>query len=801
MPLRWLQGPPGSGKTKLLLARARAAAEAGERVAWIGLPAQRDHLLRRLAAEGPMLGLSYLTFQQLALLQLGAASSLRPQILGTARLALVAEALAEVAGELPTPGEASLFAHAIAEVKRFGLDPRALQRWLRRAERAGVSGLSEAERLRRVFEVYERLKGDAYDDDDVRNSARAAAAAADPAELRRVVPADHLFVDGWRELLPGDERWLRSLARGVAVEVATVFAPGRVHERLEPRPVTVHAYRFANPFAEVRWVLRAVAGDLAAGIDPRDLALIAPESTAGALRALAPEFGVELALEAPRALVDLPFGRLLVDLLELAEQPTAGRLLALPPLAPLGRRALAEGLAGRSAVALLADEAGLSSVWEDWRAALTPTDEPLAWARSLLALAGDLHLAAAGVSAADASRAAEGERSALARVQEAALRRAQEAARIARGEGFRAWWLALLRASSVHERPRPGVALIEPQRASGRRYLRAYLVGAVAGAYGAGEREDYFLPEEARSPWEAFDNGLTGGLPRRHRGLDAQWRAEWRSRADVVTITHAEADRERPLAPDSALLGTPRGGIAPELTSPSRLEGWVAEPFEAAPVALPSADRPAVETLRRAQACSFAAWAAALAEEDPRAPWWQRARGRLREAGSLDAPRLAQLATAFPLLRGWILQHHDALVGLQTGVRVEGEVAMARLDAVRREGERVTLIRFLLPGEPPAAVLDPTVRWNELWAADRLRRRYPTRCTRADIVAWPLAGDPQLLTPEGVDSGALLARRRRLQELVATAAAGWRASPPTPRPDYHCRECAVADLCRHGLVT
>jgi energy-coupling factor transporter ATP-binding protein EcfA2 len=151
------------------------------------------------------------------------------------------------------------------------------------------------------------------------------------------------------------------------------------------------------------------------------------------------------------------------------------------------------------------------------------------------------------------------------------------------------------------------------------------------------------------------------------------------------------------------------------------------------------------------------------------------------------------------------LRTFNALEDFQQGSIVVDGIALnddlRQIDAVRREGARLTLIRFLLPGEVAAAVIDPSERWNELWAADRLRRRYPVRCARADIVAWPLVGDPQLLTPEGVDHGPLLARRRRLQGLVATAAEAWRASAPTPQPDYHCRECRVADLCRQGMVT
>jgi ATP-dependent helicase/nuclease subunit B len=794
---RWVVGGPGSGKTERAVADARRAAAEGRRVAWIGLPAQRDQALRRLVADGPLLGVEFLTFQQLALLQLGRAGRLRPQILATARLALVAEALAERFGALPTPGEAGLFTRAIAEAKRHGHDPG------RVATLAGrlVGGAGETARLAEVFAGYERLKGEAWDDDDVRAAAQAAARDAPPQVLRGWLPADLLVVDGWREVPPADLAWLRAIAESVDVTVTSVADPpvGWVDEgaidRLAERPVALDAWRFANPVAEVRWVLRAVARDLAEGLDPRDLAVIAPPGAARALTALAGEFGVALADEAPRALVDLPYGRMLVDLLELPEHPTAGRLLAVPALAELGRRALAEGLTGREAIGRLAGDAGLATVWAGWLAALTPAADALAWAREVVALAADLMPGAGDTSATAAGPS--GAAGPVARAQEAALRRAQEATRLAAGDGFRAWWLALLRASSLRERPRPGVALIEPRRAAGRRFRRAYLVGAVAGAYDLGEREDYFVPEEARLPPAALHEAGDAGLPRRYRGLDAAWRVELRARADHVTVTHADADRGGPLRADQALLGAAHGARAPALPSASTLEVLAAAAFDA-----PGASEPGgpttVETLRRAQACAFQAWAAPLAEADPRAPWVRRARRALTAEGPWSDDRAAALAAAFPLLADWLSAQHDALARLSYGVRLRGEGTEARLDAVERDANRVAIVRFLLPGEEALAPLRPDLRWNELWAADLLRRRHAATCSRVDVVAWPLGDGSRLLTPDGVDTPALASRRRQLRRAVAEAQERWTAGPPQPSPGYRCGACPVADLCRAG---
>jgi hypothetical protein len=65
-------------------------------------------------------------------------------------------------------------------------------------------------------------------------------------------------------------------------------------------------------------------------------------------------------------------------------------------------------------------------------------------------------------------------------------------------------------------------------------------------------------------------------------------------------------------------------------------------------------------------------------------------------------------------------------------------------------------------------------------------------------VAWPLGGEPRLLTPDGVDTPPLASRRRQLRLTVADALERWVAGPPQPSPGYRCGDCPVADLCRAG---
>ena len=68
--------------------------------------------------------------------------------------------------------------------------------------------------------------------------------------------------------------------------------------------------------------------------------------------------------------------------------------------------------------------------------------------------------------------------------------------------------------------------------ASGRRFRRAYLLGAAEGAYRVGEAEDYFVPEEDRRALAHSFAEL--GLPRRFLGRDQALKAELLTRAEVL---------------------------------------------------------------------------------------------------------------------------------------------------------------------------------------------------------------------------------------------------------------------------
>lgn len=777
-----LIAPPGGGKTNHLVARAREAAAGGKRVWWVGLPSQRSYVYRRLTEGGALLGAEFLSGQQVYYRLLAHAMKLRPLLVGTGRLALVGEALLQLRGELPAPGEARLFAQAIAEAKRYGLGYRELD------------GDEEVRRFREVFRVYEALKGDRWDYDDFRSEAlRHAEAGGGPGEAELIV------VDGLREIGPLELRLYRALARWAEVWLALPEAPAGCAPTLTlpPRPAgAVERYRATNPVAEARWVLRALKRDLAAGIDPLELAVVLPEGRARAFAALSDEYGVPLMDETPRALADSLAGRVLLELLELPEYPTPSRLLAVPELVPLANAALAHGVAGPEAVGVLAEALGLGAAWRRWLGLLEVPEDALGWAETLLeSVLFELH------------RDQDGELG-YQQFKAHALQRAKEASSLASGASFRAWWAALLQETQLFERPRGGVALLSAKLASGRRFAKVYLMHAVKGAYTVGEGEDYFVPEEAREALEWVFARLAGGvprggrLPRRFLGRDRALHAELLARGARLVVTCPEADQDGPLAPEPGLVGAEMSALPPlpTLSAASRLELAASACYRAGlePVEL---GEPRLEALRRHQECGFRYWAERRLPREEEAPWWLELLGELRRHRRLNKARLALLQERFPQAAPWLAEQAPRLLELQFDVPLPEDEAgpRARLDAVRRRGDEASLYRFTAPGRVQSEAeasdyLDG--RWNELWAAGHLLSRYQGRLRGVWLLVWPLLGEPV-----AAYGGAVTYLWKRVvyrQQRAQAAYVPFGAGEVRPNPGYRCRGCRVADLCREA---
>jgi ATP-dependent helicase/nuclease subunit B len=781
--LHLLLGPPGSGKTTRLLKRARAATAAGRRVWWVGLPGQRTDLYRRAVVAGGVMGLEYLSAQQVFYRLLARALTLKPLVVGTGRVALVGEALKQVTGELPAPGEARLFTRAVAEAKRFGVT------WseLPAAER-------EAARFRAVFRTYEALKGERWDYDDFRREALALARAG-----RAQPEAELIIVDGFRELGPLELELYRALAQRCAspsppeVWLSLPEAPPgltpeelKSAERLPPRPNPVAVYAAPNPVAEARWVLRALKRDLAAGAEPRSLAVVLPEREVRAFLALADEYGVPLADETPKSLAESPGGQLLLSLLELPDHPTPARLLALPELGSLAKAALAQHLSGREAVEVLAHEQGLAGPLAAWLTRLEAPADELEWARDLLRSLPELDGGAFG--------------STPPHFMSAAMERAKEAASLAKGAQFRAWWAALLRETRLKIPVGGGVPLLSATLASGRRFRRVYLMRALEGAYSTGEAEDYFFPEELRRPLaEVFTRF---GLPKRFGGRDAALFAELLTRGDEVVVTFPEADQGGPRVAEPALTPS-RPQPLPKLPAGSALELGVRRAFvprEACGERPLRVGRTDVQALVRFERCAFRYWAERfLVREEP--PWWRGLVAELRALERLSEVRLALLQTRFPAAAAWLSEHRELLYALTFGVTlpVGGVGPFARLDAAGRTGSEVRLYTFTEPGPAWSAVearvwIERQDRLRELWAAAHLLERH--KVARVHLFLWPVLGQPVAAYEGGIaaPTRAMRARQARVERLYARLSGG----DLSAQPGYGCRDCEVFDLCREG---
>jgi hypothetical protein len=737
------------------------------RVWWVGLPHQRAYVYRRIAeaAGGAVLGLEFLSFQQTYYRLLAANYGLKPILTGPARVALVGEALMGSDGGLPNPGEARLFSRAVAEAKRFGLTPSQIPK---------VD--AETRRFAQVFGRYEELKRTwgRWDYEDFRN---AALLLVESGAFEK--PADLIVVDGFREILPLGLRFLRGLDAHYPVALSLVegLPQVKVDQQLAPRKLGSTIYRAQNPVTEARWVLRSIKRDLANGFNPVDLAVITPEARIAALMTLADEYGIPLVDHTPRTSADSPQGRLLLDLLDLPDYPTATRLLSIPDLAPLGRAALEQGLAGVSAITRLAQTLGYEAAFKSWMERLEPVGDPEVWARSLVDSIPEVR---------------SGPR------RETLLERAKEAKRIASGPDFRRWWAALLAETYEAIRPPGGVALITPNLVSGIRFKKTYLTYAVEGAYGAGEREDYFVPEEERLRLEELFTGI--GLPRRFLGRDRLLLDELRSRGDQVIITYAEADQGGPLEAEPFLVpGSKRVQPIPEVPLGSRLEVPSEAQYRASLQTLELASI-TIEGLRRYDECGFRFWAEAQVREKTEPVWWRRLVGEMLALKRLNQARLEAFAARFPDAEGWLRAHQELLFAINFGFTwPENGMPQARVDGALNRGGEYHIYTFAAPDVEDGGLYLRS-RWSELWLAGYLLSNNPRQVKAVRLWVWPVLGSPIEAYKEPVVlgrnrvTGAIRWREERVQEVLQPYGRG----EIRPKPGYICRECPVRDVCREA---
>jgi hypothetical protein len=831
-------GPPASGKTTRLLEVAKSYLQQHKRVWWICLPAQKAYFYRRATQGGAVLGLEVLTSQQLYYRLLAASFGLKPILTGPGRVALVSQALLSESGtlppgvqsetvpigklppgvqpetvpigklppgvqpetvpigklppgvqpetvpigKLPNPGEARLFARAIAEAKRNAVKP------------GQIPPISpEARRLQQVYDCYEELKRQHgyWDYDDFRLGA---------LELleqgQGQVEADLVVVDGFRELGVLELRLLQALSSKVPVWVSLPEAPPgfRPDEVLDHSAIPTQTYRAQNPVTEARWVLRSIKRDLALGVPALEIAVIAPETRIAALLTLADEYGLPLISQLASTAADTPEGRLLLELLRLPDYPTPTGLLAVPELAPLGRAALERSLVGPEAIMRLAQELGLQQVWAWWLSRLKPPGEEgssfshspqdkalhpsLTWASELLDALPEVRHSPRRASL---------------------MERAREAHQIATGPDFRHWWAALLAETYLPHRPPGGVALLTPTLASGQRWKKLYLTYAVEGAYGIGEEEDYFVPEEVRVGLkEALQMALAragGQLPKRFLGRDRLLMQELKTRADQVIITYPEASQEGPLEPEPALVtGSP--SYLPKLPPASLLDLARSRGYKAS-LGQVKLGRARVEDLRRYSECGLQYWAVQFDHQPAEREWWWHWVHELRKVEKLVEERLQALAQQFPQAEDWMRHHQQHLSELTLGFKLEGQGLEVRLDAVWRKGTEAHIYRFVAPNtHPEDADQQVRRRWSERWAAGYLLSEFAGRIKNVYLWAWPVLGEPVLVYDKPIEK--VWSALANLLGMAQEVHSRYKAGVVEPSPGFRCRSCGVRDVCREG---
>jgi ATP-dependent helicase/nuclease subunit B len=776
--MQLLVAPPALGKTTYLLELARKVAQQGKRVWWVGLPSQRSYVYRRATKAGALLGLEFLSSQQVYYRLLANALKLKPLVVGTGRLALVGEALLNYRQELPSPGEARLFATAIAEAKRFGVLYKNI-----------YGSDTESARLRDIYRIYESIKGERWDYDDFRSEALKLAET-----LEKKPEADLIIVDGFREIGPLELRIYKALSKHTEVWLSLPEAPPEAKDlnvtllesRVSSEP-ECNFYRAPNPVTEARWVLRSLKKDLAEGVEPLELAVILPEREIKAFLALADEYGVPMMDETPKALADTLAGSVLLDLLELPDYPTASRLLAIPELNALANAALNAGVAGLEAINVLATTLDDEQPWKKWLGLLEVPDNELAWAESLL------------TSTIPNIRREVTNNLRWNDFKKHALQRAKEASTLAKGANFRAWWAALLQETFLFDAPKGGVALLTQNLASGRRFKKAYLMRVTEGAYTVGESEDYFTPEEERVLLR--DSFAKLGLPKRFLGRDAGLYAELLTRANEMIITYPEADQGGPLVPEVSLTDIHKVQRLPVLPAASRLELPSEASYRASVVTLPLGHI-SLQKLQRYGECAFRYWAEERLPTGDTLPWWQEMLREMRDYKRLNLARLEVLKGKYPQAAVWLTDNVETLSGLEFGVNLPEEDDTgfrSYIDAATRSEREISFYRFVQPGrfsEQSDAAKYIDNRWNELWAAGYMLEKYKGRVTKVNVYVWNVLGSSL-----EVYTGGITYVWRRIQtkkQKIDEAFQGFSSGNVNAKSGYHCKECRVFGVCREG---
>jgi ATP-dependent helicase/nuclease subunit B len=838
--LELLTGPAGSGKTRTAVNRALESAKRGERVIVLTLPNQRAQFLERLAANGPSLGVEVTNLQNIAYRLLDRLGENRPVVLNPGRVALTARILERTLERSVGPGEARLYARAVAECKRFGFVPQ-------------TTGEPYQDTLAQVYAGYEAalVVSDLQDLDDVRLRL---------TQLLETQPLElgaHLIVDGYRSFNPSEVEVIRALSNIARSSLVTLPA-GSPDTHLEAwahplRPAEIRAIgsrlnatvkrldgsgkpwaglpkivrleTYSNPVEEARATLRQIKTLMHEGARAQDIAIVIPNPVfVRVLEALGREYTVPIAPETQGGALETPDGRKLEALLAApARDYPVRELRALSGLEPDLAR-LADALeqagvaAGSSAYPLVCFDQDALAALERVRTIAQPPEtgtaaELVAWFEALLErFVRDAPFA------------------------ESARVIAREAARILEptsqtsmtGAGFTDWLRNLLSSLQVtHPDAGRGVAVVTAEEISGRRFDHVFVIGATDGAYKSGDGEDFFVPEEQRDQLEQLLR-LIPGLPEKLNGLEDSSFFDVLTRANSsLNVSHPRAERGASLRahPRLTQLGAgSKNSSEPPLTASTLELAAAAHQPSAQPRAawqIKPQSTARANDLERAAQCNLRSWADAVLPAPARASglvtdellrsWgskMRRAKWKGEDTNALEAvpeehkDRLASLASGFRARLEQVIEARvpgQPGVDVQLGYRANLDGIEFTLDGVRFKRDpsgqirSTEIFRVLEDANDGYSQFMNPERQREWWFAHAMAER-------GSIVtfwAWDLNNQPKFV----MNLEKPYAQRRLAESLVALEETkrALETGSITANPGFHCRLCAQRDVCREAV--
>ena len=771
MPLHLHVGPPASGKTHSLLELAANTSSPLHALWWVGLPHQRERTQYRaataLARDNHTRALprfEFLTLQQLLYRLIETHDDIPPPLAAPGlQLAHAAIAVQRAFARPPSPGEAHLYLHGIRDVKRAHLAPNELP------------DTPTGTQLARVIHQYEAVRAGRWADyEDYR--LRALELLANPNQHQ---PSRTIIIDGFLEFPPADLRLIEALAKRTAThltlehDIPTLQRDTTTH--YQPRaPRQRQHYRHSNPLEETRWVLRAIKRDLHARISPHELAIIAPPEAHHAFEALAETYGVPLRSSRPPTLAQTRAGRLLQRLLAFTHDLGPDALRAIPQLAPLARALSERNLHGSEAAERVATTLGLHEPLTRWREHLalpTRTEQANAWITRALDTLEEL----------DPELPHHQDWGEL---REQLRLRGGEASQIDL-QRLATWWPLLLEQySDPSERPH-GVALLEPDAATGLQYQRTYLVRASVGAYEHAITEDYFVSDDERVPRDPRQHGL----PKRVSDRSDRLAAHLLERAHTLIISYPAADQDAPLENDPRLL-TQQTTDAPPLPAGNTHETRTTltpPPPRDMRVRIDPHTNVRLRDLQRLHDTrrGFRAHFERLTRDRHQTPPWLELIGALTHATRLTNTRLTALQRDYPNHARWLTQHQQRLKRLALGVRIpHPSGAHALVHGLRRHHNTLEMTHFTASDSDPDSLRERLSKdWERRQAAHALENAFALPIT---AVAWPIGGEPLTL-------GELHVKDE--PRAIENAMQRYRAGDAHPNNGFHCRTCPLTRLC------